>query len=359
MSIINKMLRDLDARGEPSEATGEYGPVFYQDRAWYQRPWVWLLLALLIAAGLLVWRQWPSAQLQPVKASQVSKNSAEDVAAPNQQASASSPATANEPLADTPTAAKAAIEAETPALRDRTEPAAVTVSASKAEPEPKPKAEPRAQDNPAVDEQVSSKSTELSVQRVQLTTAELLEKSLQQAEQAKQAGDLDKALQYLQQAVSVAPDNSKARERYAALLYGRGYGIQAQRVLAEGLQRHPDNIRWRMMLAQLVAENQGEGPALAILKQQQPAIAEEQGFYQYRAKLAQSQQDFQQSLADYQQLADFQPQQPRWWLGVAISADRLQQVDTARAAYQQVLALSHHAPTIDFASQRLAQLRGK
>ncbi|MEF1217961.1 hypothetical protein REH76_09120, partial [Photobacterium damselae] len=76
-----------------------------------------------------------------------------------------------------------------------------------------------------------------------------------------------------------------------------------------------------------------------------------------RGALAQEVKNNAIALNSYQQLLNRQPQNGRWWLGLAIAAERSNNKAKATMAYQQALKYGHISQqSIQFAQQRLALL---
>lgn len=200
----------------------------------------------------------------------------------------------------------------------------------------------------------------MSVTQVSLTPAELSQKKLQQGLQAKELGQLDKAMSAYAEALRLNDANHNARQELAALFYGRGELDKAAVLLRQGAESYPQQPTFWLLLAR-VQKARSELP-LALASLQQIADGSELGREKWllQAEIGQSLKDWPLVQQSYLSLIRQDASQGRWWLGLAYAQDASGDYDAAKASYQEALkrqGLSSDAR--DYIENRLAQIGGR
>lgn len=200
----------------------------------------------------------------------------------------------------------------------------------------------------------------MSVTQVSLTPAELSQKKLQQGQQAKELGQLDKAMSAYAEALRLNDANHNARQELAALFYGRGELDKAAVLLRQGAENYPQQPTFWLLLAR-VQKARSELP-LALASLQQIADGSELGREKWllQAEIGQSLKDWPLVQQSYLSLIRQDASQGRWWLGLAYAQDASGDYDAAKASYQEALkrqGLSSDAR--DYIENRLAQIGGR
>ncbi|ARR50281.1 tetratricopeptide repeat protein [Photobacterium damselae subsp. damselae] len=201
----------------------------------------------------------------------------------------------------------------------------------------------------------SHEPEQLSIKTVTLNNRQLADLEYNRAKKALAQADSQQAIISLQKAVKYRPDWIEARQKLAATLYGQGSVRGAITTLEEGLELAPQQPVLRLTLAKLLAQESQPEAALAILNSVPANVP--MPYLVMRGALAQEVKNNAIALNSYQQLLNRQPQNGRWWLGLAIAAERSNNKAKATMAYQQALKYGHISqPSIQFAQQRLALL---
>ncbi|MGI3041919.1 tetratricopeptide repeat protein [Shewanella algae] len=200
----------------------------------------------------------------------------------------------------------------------------------------------------------------MRVTQVSLTPAELSQKKLQQGLQAKDLGQLDKAMSAYAEALRLNDANHNARQELAALFYGRGELDKAAVLLRQGAESYPQQPTFWLLLAR-VQKARSELP-LALASLQQIADGSELGREKWllQAEIGQSLKDWPLVQQSYLSLIRQDASQGRWWLGLAYAQDASGDYDAAKASYQEALkrqGLSSDAR--DYIENRLAQIGGR
>ncbi|WP_335924363.1 tetratricopeptide repeat protein [Shewanella indica] len=202
--------------------------------------------------------------------------------------------------------------------------------------------------------------TKMSVTQVSLTPAELSQKKLQQGQQAKELGQIDKAMSAYAEALRLNDANHSARQELAALFYGRGELDKAAVLLRQGAERYPQQPVFWLLLAR-VQKARSELP-LALASLQQVADGSELGREKWllQAEIGQSLKDWPLVQQSYLSLIQQDASQGRWWLGLAYAQDASGDYDAAKASYQEALKRQGlSADARDYIENRLAQIGGR
>ncbi|HBK7267566.1 TPA: tetratricopeptide repeat protein [Vibrio cholerae] len=188
------------------------------------------------------------------------------------------------------------------------------------------------------EEEVSSlpsSSPVMIVEQVSLTPEQLAQKALQRAQKAMESNELQTAVSAYTEALRYTPHDEMTRQKLAALYYGKGDGRKAFDLMQAGIERNPDGEVLRLALAKLLVKEKQEASALVPLAYlpSQPSIE----YLSLRAALAQKTKQDEIARESYQQLTEKDPNNGRWWLGLAIQQERALQWPAAQHAYQQAL----------------------
>ncbi|WP_028111445.1 hypothetical protein [Ferrimonas kyonanensis] len=393
MSVINKMLKDLDQDQRqrivhPNLVSMPSSPSARQPRNWW---WLVLLLSV-VAVGLSWYSLWPnlSGRAETLLTQAPASATAQEVVEPLPMAPAVTPAVSvisepqpaqvpvtSVPATSAPATSVPAIETVAAANNDaaantsKANAPATTASArptvrieAAIEPEQRqaasieqapmsapaavtPKAEPKVV---AVAEVVAPKPKPVMVVTpAALTSEQQAQQFLAQAQQRQGGTDL------LKQALALDPQLHEARvllaERQAATDLGT-----ALVTLAKASQAYPLHSEYPLLAAELSQQAGQDEQAKLWLGQlaQKPLTSE---LLARRAAVAQGLSMLTMAVSDYQALTQAQPEQGRWWLGLAYSLDRMGQYSKALPAYQQAARTNTLSTSArQYIDQRLKQL---
>ena len=364
MSVINKMLRDLDAR-RTEGATPELarapaaglmqgtaaipGPAPASDG---RRRWGLLLLSVLLLGGVVTLAAyWPAAQpvsappvaaVTPVVVPEPSPAALQEPTVLQLELTREPPALpAVEPSAvlrqdEAPPVPAAASEATTsvsapapagrgaerspaPAAAERATPAPAPRQASRAAtatPAPEPAAPPAARQPPAAPAAVAPAVTEPA------RRAQALQETLARAQALWQAGSRDVALELIREAVAVAeraPRSAGRDEALAALARE-----QARMELAQGRPAE----------------------ALSLLIRLEPALQGQADLWAVRGNAAQRLARHPEAVQAYQRALQLRPGESRWLLGAAVSLAAMGRLEESAALAEQARAQGSVSPEV-------------
>jgi MSHA biogenesis protein MshN len=198
---------------------------------------------------------------------------------------------------------------------------------------------------------------QMAITEVKLTPKQLAQKRFTLANEAERDGKLKDAISYYEQTLGFDPSMHEARKQLAALHYGQGQLAKASEVLLQGMLLFPQQLDFALLLARV---QQASGQAdlalvtLANIPDTHPLARQK---WMAQSDLAQKLGQFSLSEQAYRQLLQQEPQQAKWWMGLAYALDSQQQFPQARQAYRTALGnrgLSAQASA--FIEQRLTQL---
>ncbi|MBU1391488.1 MAG: tetratricopeptide repeat protein [Gammaproteobacteria bacterium] len=406
MSVINKMLQDLDKRQQGHELSNVTQPqVQYLARR--RAPFNWLLLcgvSLLLGGGAVY--GWQSFMAKPAEATisaqvQEQNTLTAQTEPVRTESIASSEASSNLDAAAEPLklATTQKIATTMTANSEEFEPSATEIASSQSpeferniEPErqaqsktdvslvlennqvytanePNHSQPSHSQPDSAISSVRSAEVTaganrlapkaqgQMAITEVKLTPKQLAKKRFTLASEAEKDGKLKEAISYYEQTLALDPSMHEARKQLVALHYGQGQLAKASEVLQQGMLLFPQQLDFALLLARV---QQASGQAdlalvtLANIPDTHPLARQK---WMAQSDLAQKLGQFSLSEQAYRQLLQQEPQQAKWWMGLAYALDSQQQFPQARQAYRT--ALGHRglsAQASAFIEQRLTQL---
>lgn len=185
-------------------------------------------------------------------------------------------------------------------------------------------------------EKAHSKTADTGVMKVTKSQPAAVEATLRdQIAGELKKGNMREATRLLILLSQREPDNLDVRKKLASVYFAEGQVEQAQQILEQALVKAPANTSIRLMLGRLYSQqNMGE---LAWEVISQPVVTTDTDFLGFRAGYANQQQKYDTAINDYRALTELQPATARWWLGLGIAADKLDQRHLAVQAYQKAL----------------------
>jgi MSHA biogenesis protein MshN len=310
MSVINRVLRDLDGQGAVRPLPEGVRSVAAAGRR-RRRRWPWLL-ALLPVFAVVAYLGLP-AGTGDLPAPVPPQPAPPPVLPASMPATEPAPAVPPVPLAVAPAPAPAPAEPPVAApARSAPQPAA--------RPEPR---SPRADAGTAAGQVVKAPR--------QPSPAEQAEAAYAGAVRLIEAGRQRDALARLEEALEYRPGHAAARQTAIALLLEGGQAAAAEAMLREGIVLHPDDAWFRRGLGQMLAGRADYPGALAALK---PGLGQGDGEYfaLYAGVLAKAGQP-DAAAAAYREALQRVPDQGAWWLGLGIALERAGRRPEALAAY--------------------------
>ncbi|GEM80961.1 tetratricopeptide repeat protein [Vibrio superstes] len=216
----------------------------------------------------------------------------------------------------------------------------VPVKVVKVEPVSVPVAAPSAvvKKEPVLIAKVDTPAKEsMTVEQVELTPRELANKSIARAEKAMDSNDVRTAFTEYSRALRLVPSDESVRQKLSALYYGRKDARKAATLLQDGIRLNDKSEELRFALAKLLIKEQQPEAALSPLMYVPENASED--YLALRAGVAQQLKNTDVALESYQSLAERDPNNARWWLGLAIQQERRLEYSEAHASYTKALGL--------------------
>jgi MSHA biogenesis protein MshN len=392
MSLINKMLQDLDARGSDSMRAGSIHSevrAVPEQRKNHLGWWVALVLAVLLGSGASwIWLRAAgptnNAQDAPVAATLPLKFASDLSTSP--QAAVQQPAI----IADSASAASSEYsvprDAAAPEIKPIIEtpvseslpsvaPKAATVLAANAEPRPaSAKLTPIPLNSPAPvvatlpvgkkpERSEAPKAIEHPAQTGsakhvrELTAAQRAENEYRRATLLVAQGKSAEAAAVLEQALSIDPHHTAARQTLVGLLLDGRRQDEALHKLQQGLTLDTSQTGLAMILARLQVERGEVKAAVESLQRSLPHATERADYQAFLAALLQRQEQHDEAIEHYALALRMTPQNAVWWMGLGISLQAQNRLPEARDAFGRAKAFNALSPELQaFVEQKLGQL---
>lgn len=348
MSVVNKMLRDLDARrigaDERAALPTAVTPLAAHDergrgRAGPLLAAILLLSALAVAAWLALRPEVPPPSPAPVAAIATNPPETRTAAAP-EPAAATGGLRLAEQLSTSPQA---------PAPRRAAEPAPKPAAATP--PAPLPAAIVAPSSSPA---KVTPAEPRIEKQARPLSAAERAEAEYRRGLALLRAGSPDDAAGAYRSALAEQPEHSAARPALAALLIEARAYDEAEEVLRKGTELPAVRLASAIALARLKVERNQSGAALEVL-QQHAAAGERSADYQgFAGALLNRVGRPAEAVERYQAATRLTPADGRWWAGLGIALEAAGRPAEAREAFLKARGLPGLTPDLaQLVEQRL------
>lgn len=379
MSVINKMLKDLEQREQKPGADfdSNNASAVYQPK---ERNNLALVLGLmfvviLLLAGAVSWLLFKNTEQVPVTAEQVvveKEVEAEAVIVATQKAEVTKPEPTvikRSPVYVPADAAQSIVSAQVVPSKDeqKLEPQVNRNEGSNNETAIDAFEQPNlnTDSNVALEEKESSRNVDEPVDNVQftiektpshLTREQRIEKLMAKANSSFDKGYITDAITQLEEVLNSADDHVEARNLLAVAWYGRGELQQAVSILNNGLNRYPNVEMWRLTAAKIFFKENELPGAFSYLEADLANASSE--YYSMKGTLARQLKRFDKAETAYASLTKLEPNKGSWWLGHAIALDSQNKSELAINSYKQAITHAGISPTsMKFAQQRIESLQ--
>ncbi|MEO1767309.1 tetratricopeptide repeat protein [Thiobacter aerophilum] len=369
MSVINRMLQELDARHEQTGALpGTVRPA--PPPAPNRLRWLvvtGVLVVLLALGGGFAWREWGRAQ--PPRAAVVPAPAAVEKPLP-------APAAVEKPLpapARTASAAAAATPSPAPeashALAEQSLPRQTLAAAAQDQPSAVGKQATPALRTPSPTGLAASPAAPAQPRDAgvvkQISPAQRADQHYREALAQLASGRGEQAEALLKEALRLDPRHLGARQALLAQWVNARRLDEAEALLKAGLAeptlaKGETAAALAMALARLQLERAGASAALATLDRYAPEAVGNAQYAAFEAALLQRLDRHAEAIARFQAALQGDPQRAQWWLGLALSLEAEGRAEQAIQAFERARSLPGLSPDLRaFAEQSLGRLRSR
>lgn len=320
MSIINQMLRDLDARhASANERAGLPTGLRTLPPEQAPRSKTWLLLAAGLIVGALI--AWFFVSQTAVPPALPAPSPATVVQAPEPQPA---PAPVPVPAPVVAPAIKLPTPVATPSAKPAAAPASVAVPVEKPA---KATVPPPVVAAPMGEGQIDKQPKSGGLPREQAET------EYRKGMQAAGIGDNAAAIPALRRALDFDPKHIKARQALLSVLASSRQWDEVKQVAQSGLALDPARTGWASILARLQHEQGDTEGAVKTLESHAAYAAGDADFQGLFAFLLQKRQRYADAAQHYQAALALRPGEGRWWFGLGLALDAAGRGDEAKAAF--------------------------
>lgn len=355
MSLINRMLQDLEARhAEPLEATvfpSKIHAVPVERRAslrWWGLA-LGLVIALLVAAWLF-WRSWPAKPVSPPPVA-ITPASSPVIAPTPAPVVAPTPVPATASTISSPATPTPLVVDSKPIL-----PSAVTPETKTPEPLIAAAEPARVVNKPDIPP-VPKEALIIPKPSKDLTAKQRADEVYQKALLSLQQGQLNEGRAGLEEALQLNPANMSARQAMLGVLVESKQYDKAVDLLQNGLTLFPQQNGFAMALARLQVERGETSAALQTLERYQAHALDNAEYRAFKGTLLQRGGRHKEAIAEYQAALRIAPQSGVWLIGLAVSLEADNQFAGARDAYRRAQQTPLSADLYTYSEQRLAKLQ--
>ena len=403
MSLINKMLQDLESRKDtprpviPEKSAYDGLRSVKTSVAPSSGRWPIMVFALLAVAvsSVFAWKQWGSDLLpepSQTRAFKAPATAARKASKPVELVSAETPAATGTALAEVSTSAPgSAASGEPPTVAAKSIAAPVMAESVKAEPKAnkasstpatrampsvpspkratasakKPRVKPAASAKTApsvasTGEEAGSDTARVDKKITPLTPEQQAEGNYRQAANLLQQGRKEDAEQHLRSALTAHPEHIKARELLAGLELQNGRWREAQQDLEQGLAKVPAYYPFAQLLARVYVDHGSDQKAMAVMESSRQVGARSPDYMAFLAELYRRSGKHAEAVKAYAEAINLNPQEGRWWLGMGISQEANQNWKAASEAYQRAIGSGGLDDNLmQYAKQRLTITQNK
>ena len=174
---------------------------------------------------------------------------------------------------------------------------------------------------------------------------------------ASQENDEASVVKILHEILSIAPQEIKIRKQLAALLFSKSQLADAKDVLTIGIEQAPTDSSMRLMLSRIFYRLGDLEEAFTVLAEHPYSGLANDELVSFRAALAEKTGNYGIAQEDYMLLVQRNPNDAKWWLGLGVSQDKQKLSEQAISSYQQAQSLNQLPQQVDiFVAQRIQLL---
>lgn len=193
--------------------------------------------------------------------------------------------------------------------------------------------------------------------RIDATPRQRAEGELRRAMANVRQGRIAEGVDGLKAALLADPGYEVARQTLVALLLDAKRTGEAAGILQEGLAVNPANAGFAMLLARLTVDRGDTQGALALLQRHAPAARQDADYRAFLGALFQRLGRHAEAIAEYEFSVQVRPDHGAWWAGLGISQEALERTRDAGESYRRAKASGNlNADLSAYVDRRLRQM---
>jgi len=387
MSLINKMLRDLDKRHAAQDgATAPAGGLSRHMRPVSGRTfasdffWRTMAVTMLFAVGWVAWLVWQLTPPHPIvtdlayESARARTASPADVASPRSDSAPAreAPAPQPPPAAPIPAAGPAPAQATPPQRSDKVNVDMLRLATELTTPIPQrsSKASPSRSGSRAPVGAAKAAAAQSALagdpaaapgkidRRSNTSSHNRAESEFRRALNLVNQGRIAEGMDGLRRTLEIDPRHEAARQTLVALLLETKHVGEAAASLREGLALNSGNTGFAMLLARIMVESNDIPAALIVLQRHAAPVDRNPDFHAFAAALYQRLDRHKEAIEQYQTALGLVPSAGVWWLGLGISFQAVGRPKDALEAFTRAKSAGNLGPDlVAFVDQRLRQLQ--
>ena len=170
-------------------------------------------------------------------------------------------------------------------------------------------------------------------------------------------GRVSEGMDALRGALQIDPSHEPARQTLVALLVEQRRLEDSVTVLQEGLNLRPSNSDFAMLLARILVDRQDVSGSLAVLQKYAPTAGTKADYHGFAAALHQRLGQHREAIEEYQTALRLSPQSGVWWVGLGISQEAAERRKDALDSFRRARASGLNGELLAYVDQRLRQLQ--
>ncbi len=204
---------------------------------------------------------------------------------------------------------------------------------------------------------VSSRVGTIKKREKPVSNAEKAENAFRRGSIALEQGNRQLAEREFRHALTLNKKHTQTAELLAGVLISSGHVLDGIRVIEDTLKLAPKNTRLSNLLARLYVDQGQEHSAIAVLEKAQKQNPGSANLMSFRAVLYQRSGRHADAAKAYRNALTVVPGEGKWWVGLGISLEAQQDLPGAQTAYEKAQHTSLSPQLAQYAQQRLSAVK--